>query len=126
MISSRFLRRYYYELDKLPAKCAVNYLWCNSADDLRTNIFCVDAKGTGAGGAFITVKDAANFWKGLLDGKLLSKDMVENMLKKHSGEGDDPEEGSQNALLHVKFTPRLNNTGEWKNCTDFAIIKLAK
>ncbi len=83
----------YYELDKLPAKCAVNYLWCNSADDLRTNIFCVDAKGTGAGGAFITVKDAANFWKGLLDGKLLSKDMVENMLKKHSGEGDDPEEG---------------------------------
>ena len=116
----------YYELDKLPAKCAVNYLWCNSADDLRTNIFCVDAKGTGAGGAFITVKDAANFWKGLLGGKLLSKDMVENMLKKHSGEGDDPEEGSQNALLHVKFTPRLNNTGEWKNCTDFAIIKLAK
>ncbi len=83
----------YYELDKLPAKCAVNYLWCKSADDLRTNIFCVDVKGTGAGGAFITVKDVVNFWKGLLDGKLLSKDMVRNMLKKHSGEGDDPEEG---------------------------------
>lgn len=83
----------YYELDKLPAKCAVNYLWCNSAEDLRTNIFCVDAKGTGAGGAFITVKDVANSWKGLLDGKLLSKDMTTNMLKKHSGEGDDPEEG---------------------------------
>ena len=31
-----------------------------------------------------------NFWKGLLDGKLLSKDMTTNMLKKHSGEGDDP------------------------------------
>ena len=83
----------YYELDKLPAKCAVNYLWCNSADDLRTNIFCVDAKGTGAGGAFITVKDIANFWRGLKDGKLLSEEMTETMLSKHSGEGDDPEEG---------------------------------
>ncbi len=83
----------YYELDKLPAKCATNYLWCNSADDLRTNIFCVDAKGTGAGGAFITVKDIANFWRGLKDGKLLSEEMTETMLNKHSGEGDDPEEG---------------------------------
>ncbi len=83
----------YYELDKLPAKCAVNYLWCNGADDLRTNIFCVDAKGTGAGGAFITVKDIANFWRGLKDGKLLSEEMTETMLSKHSGEGDDPEEG---------------------------------
>ncbi|WP_022778028.1 serine hydrolase domain-containing protein [Butyrivibrio sp. AE3009] len=83
----------YYELDRLPAKCAVNYVWCNSAEDLRTNIFCVDAKGTGAGGAFITVKDIANFWKGLLEGKLLSTEMTASMLKKHSGEGDDPEEG---------------------------------
>lgn len=83
----------YYELDKLPAKCATNYLWCNSADDLRTNIFCVDAKGTGAGGAFITVIDIANFWKGLRDGKLLSKEMTETMLSKHSGDGQDPEEG---------------------------------
>lgn len=83
----------YFELDKLPAKCATNYVWCNSADDLRTNIFCVDAKGTGAGGAFITVKDIVNFWKGLLEGKLLSKEMVTQMLRKHSGEGDDPEEG---------------------------------
>lgn len=83
----------YFELDRLPAKCATNYVWCNSVEDLRTNIFCVDAKGTGAGGAFITVKDIANFWKGLIEGKLLSEDMVTNMLSKHSGEGDDPEEG---------------------------------
>ena len=83
----------YYELDKLPAKCATNYVYCNSSDDFRTNIFCVDAKGTGAGGAFITVKDVVNFWKGLLEGKLLSKEMVEVMLSKHSGTGEDSEEG---------------------------------
>ncbi len=83
----------YYELDKLPAKCATNYVWCNSAEDFRTNIFCVDAKGTGAGGVFITVKDIANFWNSLIGGKLLSKKMTENMLSKHSGEGKDSEEG---------------------------------
>ena len=83
----------YYELDKLPAKCATNYVRCDSKDNLRTNIFCVDAKGTGAGGAFITVKDIVNFWNGLLEGKLLSMDKVATMLSKHSGEGDDPEEG---------------------------------
>ncbi|MBO4864617.1 MAG: serine hydrolase [Eubacterium sp.] len=83
----------YYELDRLPAKCANSYVWYNSADDLRTNIFCVDAKGTGAGGAFITVKDIVSFWRGLLGGKLLSKEMTDNMLRKHSGEGADSEEG---------------------------------
>ena len=83
----------YYELDRLPAKCASNYIWCDDTKSFRTNIFSVDAKGTGAGGAFITVKDIANFWKGLLGGKLLSKEMVSQMLSKQSGDGSDPEEG---------------------------------
>lgn len=82
----------YYELDKLPGKCAVNYLYCNSADDLRTNIFCVDAKGTGAGGAFITVGDIVLFWNALIDGKLISREMFEKMTSKQSGDGEDPEE----------------------------------
>lgn len=51
----------YYELDRLPAKCANNYIYCPDTDDYRTNIFSVDVKGTGAGGAFITVKDVVNF-----------------------------------------------------------------
>ncbi|MDO5155922.1 MAG: serine hydrolase [Eubacteriales bacterium] len=83
----------YYELDKLPAKCAVNYLYCNSEDDLRTNIFCVDAKGTGAGGAFITVNDIVKFWTALIEGKLISKTMFEKMISKQSGDGEDEEEG---------------------------------
>lgn len=83
----------YYELDKLPAKCAINYVYCNNPGDFRTNIFCVDAKGTGAGGAFITVRDIADFWIGLIGGKLLSKQMVDKMLSKQSGDGDDEEEG---------------------------------
>ena len=63
----------YYELDRLPAKCANNYIYCDDTKDYRTNIFSVDAKGTGAGGAFITVRDIVRFWTGLSEGKLISK-----------------------------------------------------
>ena len=83
----------YYELDKLPAKCANNYIYCADTDDFRTNIFSVDVKGTGAGGAFITVKDIVRFWKGLLEEKLISKEMVLKMFSKQSGDGLDKEEG---------------------------------
>lgn len=83
----------YYELDKLPAHCANHYIYCEDTHDYRTNIFSVDAKGTGAGGAFITVEDMARFWTGLLEGRLISKAMVSEMLSKQSGDGIDAEEG---------------------------------
>ncbi len=83
----------YYELDRLPAKCANNYIYCTETNDFRTNIFSVDVKGTGAGGAFITVKDIINFWRGLLAGKLISKELVAKMFSKQSGDGTDAEEG---------------------------------
>lgn len=83
----------YYELDRLPAKCACNYIYCADTDDYRTNIFSVDAKGTGAGGAFITVKDMVRFWTHLMDGSLLAKASVSEMLSKQSGDGSDAEEG---------------------------------
>ncbi|MCM1480416.1 MAG: beta-lactamase family protein [Muribaculaceae bacterium] len=83
----------YYELDRLPPKCANNYIYCPDTDDYRTNIFSVDVKGTGAGGAFITVNDIINFWTFLLDGKLIAKPFVSDMLSKQSGDGIDAEEG---------------------------------
>lgn len=69
----------YFALDRLPARCAHNYIYCADTDDYRTNIYSVDAKGTGAGGAFVTVKDIVRFWTGLLDGKLLSKALATEM-----------------------------------------------
>ncbi|MBD5141426.1 MAG: serine hydrolase, partial [Ruminococcus sp.] len=83
----------YYELDRLPPKCANNYIYCADTEDYRTNIFSVDAKGTGAGGAFIAVKDIINFWTNLSGGKLISKELFSQMISKQSGDGDDPEEG---------------------------------
>lgn len=79
----------YYELDKLPAKCANNYIYCEDTKDFRTNIFSVDVKGTGAGGAFITVKDIISFWKNLIEGKLISKEMVSQMFTKQTGSTKD-------------------------------------
>jgi len=83
----------YFELDRLPAKCAVNYIYCDETKDYRTNIFSVDAKGTGAGGAFITVGDIVNFWRGLLGHRLLSRELTDEMLRRQSGDGSSKEEG---------------------------------
>lgn len=75
----------YYELDRLPAKCAINYIYNEKSNDYRTNIFSVDAKGTGAGGAFTTVGDIRLFWEYLMSYKLISPSMTENMILNHSG-----------------------------------------
>ena len=83
----------YYELDRLPARCANNYIYCPETGDYRTNIFSVDAKGTGAGGAFVTVPDTLKFWDALVRGKLISIELVSQMFRKQSGDGSDPEEG---------------------------------
>ncbi len=40
----------YYQLDKLPSKCASSYIYCADTKDFLINIFSVDAKVTGAGG----------------------------------------------------------------------------
>lgn len=63
----------YFSFDKLPSKCANSYIYCPDTDDYRTNIYSVGAKGTGDGGAFVTVEDIVKFWKGLLEHKLLSE-----------------------------------------------------
>lgn len=75
----------YYELDRLPAKCASNYIFDKRSHTYKTNIFSVDAKGTGAGGAFTTVADIASLWENLLSHKLLSVEMTNRMLSCHSG-----------------------------------------
>lgn len=55
-------------------------------NEFRTNIYCVDVKGTGAGGAFTTVGDVSLFWDNLLSHKLLSAEMTSKMLSCHSGD----------------------------------------
>jgi len=70
----------YYELDRLPAKCANSYIYDRNRNEYYTNIYSVDVKGTGAGGAFTTVIDIEKFWDNLLCGKLISDDLLNEML----------------------------------------------
>ncbi|MEK5332688.1 serine hydrolase domain-containing protein [Lysinibacillus sp. FSL W8-0992] len=70
----------YYELDRLPAKCANGYAYDDSRQEFYTNIYSVDVKGTGAGGAFTTVIDIEKFWASLMNGHLISKKMLKEML----------------------------------------------
>ncbi|MDH8679740.1 serine hydrolase domain-containing protein [Fusibacter bizertensis] len=78
----------YYELDRLPARCANAYIFDEVRKEFYTNIYSVDVKGTGAGGAFTTVLDIDKFWENLIDGKLVSKSMVEQMLTVQSSDDD--------------------------------------
>lgn len=106
----------YYELDKLPSKCANSYIYCADTSDFRTNIFSVDVKGTGAGGAFITVKDIMNFWTSLLEGKLISKALVSDMLSKQSGDGIDAEEGYYGYGVWIIDNPNGKDFAYFQGC----------
>ena len=106
----------YYELDRLPSKCANNYIYCTDTKDFRTNIFSVDAKGTGAGGAFITVKDIVKFWSCLLEGKLISKELVSNMLCKQSEDGSDAEEGYYGYGVWIIDNPNGRDFAYFQGC----------
>lgn len=79
----------YFELDRLPAKCANAYIFDEEKQEYYTNIYAVDAKGTGAGGAFTTVVDVENFWQKLLNGELFSKTTLTEMFSVQSFAEED-------------------------------------
>lgn len=74
----------YYELDRLPDNCATAYIYDEEHEEYYSNIYSIDVKGSGAGGAFTTVSDIEIFWSNLLNGKLISKDMLESMFSVQS------------------------------------------
>lgn len=74
----------YYELDRLPENCANSYIYDKQRGEYYTNIYSVDVKGTGAGGAFTTVLDINKFWSNLLSEKLISNKMLAQMLSVQS------------------------------------------
>lgn len=106
----------YFELDKLPSKCANNYIYCADTNDFRTNIYSVDVKGTGAGGAFITVKDIAAFWTNLSEGRLISKELFSDMIRKQSGDGVDAEEGYYGYGVWIIDYPKGRDLPYFQGC----------
>lgn len=61
----------YYALDRLSSRCANAYILDKDTGKYYTNIYSVDVKGTGAGGAFTTIQDIDLFWQHLFSGTLL-------------------------------------------------------
>jgi CubicO group peptidase (beta-lactamase class C family) len=73
----------YYELDKLPKNCSNAYIFDDLKKQYYTNIYSVDVKGTGAGGAFTTALDIKTFWEGLFKQKVISSKSLNQMLSRH-------------------------------------------
>ena len=73
----------YYELDRLPKNCANAYIYDHESNSYYMNIYSVDVKGTGAGGAFTNAYDVQKLWNGLFTEKILKKETLSVMLKKH-------------------------------------------
>lgn len=74
----------YFFLDQLPANTAFGYLSEN-----RTNIYSLPIVGGSDGGAFTTAYDMATFWKALIENKILSETMKEQLLTPHVKVEDD-------------------------------------
>lgn len=81
----------YYELDRLPQGCANSYIQ-DAQGQWYTNIYSVDVKGTGAGGAFTTVEDIARFWAALNNGVLVSNETRDLMWSVHARSEDSTSE----------------------------------
>jgi CubicO group peptidase (beta-lactamase class C family) len=79
----------YYELDRLPEKCANAYIYDDKREEYYTNIYSVDVKGTGAGGAFTTITDIEKIWLNLLGKKLISEKMLGQMFSVQSNADND-------------------------------------
>lgn len=76
----------YFRLDRLPGQTALGYI---EEDGVwRTNQYAVPIRGGADGGAYVTADDMANFWRSLMDGTLLTKEMVDKMLQIHAS-GED-------------------------------------
>lgn len=69
----------YFSMDMLPNNCAYGYVE-NNDGKLKTNIYSVPIIGGGDGGVFVTANDINKLWKGLLNYKLLSKEITDELL----------------------------------------------
>ena len=66
--------------DRLPLHCATGYCLDEETQTYYSNIYSLDVKGSGAGGAYTTAKDMDRFWTCLMKGRLISQPMVNEML----------------------------------------------
>ena len=77
MYDTEFLRS-----DELPGRAALGYLTINGVS--RTNVFHLPVRGSGDGGIYSTVADISSFWRALFTGRIVSADLVAEMVQARS------------------------------------------
>jgi CubicO group peptidase (beta-lactamase class C family) len=87
MVDTAFLRS-----DELPGRAARGYL---ERDGLRTNVFHLPVLGSGDGGSYSTAADLSACWRSLYAGRIVSLDLVAEMVRPRS---DWPEESERYGL----------------------------
>lgn len=85
VVATGFLRS-----DELPRSAALGYL---DGEGLRTNVFHLPVLGSGDGGIYSTVADVAAVWRAFVDGRIVSPELVRQMLAPRRGSGDVPDYG---------------------------------
>ncbi|HSI66235.1 MAG TPA: serine hydrolase [Planococcus sp. (in: firmicutes)] len=76
----------YFRLDRLPGQTAFGYI--EEEGTWRTNQYAIPIRGGADGGAYVTANDMANFWRSLMEGILVAKEMLHTMLQVHAS-GED-------------------------------------
>ncbi|WP_226683035.1 serine hydrolase domain-containing protein [Sutcliffiella horikoshii] len=68
----------YFSLDRLPANSALGYI-DKEDGSWKTNNYSIPIKGGADGGAYVTAGDFAKLWQALMNGKLVSKELLDKM-----------------------------------------------
>lgn len=79
----------YFSFDHLPKNTAIGYIDDEKTGTWRTNIYSLPVKGGSDGGAFVTAGDMARLWEGLMNNKLLSKELTHTLLTPHVHEEEE-------------------------------------
>jgi CubicO group peptidase (beta-lactamase class C family) len=83
--------------DELPHVAALGYL---DSEGLRTNVFHLPVLGSGDGGIYSTVADISALWRAFVDGRVVSPELVGQMLTPRRGSGPDVLEYGLGVWLH--------------------------
>jgi CubicO group peptidase (beta-lactamase class C family) len=73
--------------DELPGSAASGYL---STEGIRTNVLHLPVRGSGDGGIYSTAADIGSMWRAIFEGRIVSMDRVEEMMRPRSQKSSSP------------------------------------
>jgi len=77
----------FYKLNALPKNTAYGYI--DEENGYRTNVYNLPIIGGGDGGIFTSANDLSKLWHALMEYKLLSPSMTDNLFKAHTPSEED-------------------------------------